>query len=55
MNNKKKLAFEEEYKHYSNQAVIDALKWEWFDGEKYNFNCDINFKIIEKSVNIYVK
>ena len=34
--NKKKLAFEEEYKHYSNQAVVDALKWEWFDSERYN-------------------
>lgn len=34
--NDKKLAFEYEYKHYANPEVVEALKWEWFDSERYN-------------------
>ena len=32
----KKKAFEDDYKYYMDEAVVDALGWDWFDKASYN-------------------
>lgn len=51
----KKNNFHTLYIQTSNLIIYNDWLNSHIDGEKHNFNCDIHFKIIEKSVNIYVK
>lgn len=43
------------YIQSSNLKIFNNWLKAHIDGEKYKFSTDINFKIIEKSVNIYIK